>query len=366
MPPETAASRRIMQAFGEETHIPYLPLSEGDVGVLVAGPLAGLFVAGLSGVQSLALPLVVAGLLGGVVTIYASPPHVSAGSWLAAIARYVYRPRQTFNAPSDSAGTSSAGGLGQYSPFSVDESTQDLTNISRAWPGAGAIERTDGAMEAYLELRPGNMDFAMATDWADRQAAGAAFANTELDAKLKLHATTRSFPVERITATIEDRLDDPDVQSNPVFAELLEEYRETRPREMREQGLVELRYYLGVTVDPFEVYEDSRDEATPAEKLTRLPLLGIFFQPFVTRRVDLSATERRARMFERLDDRLASLETEFVQPAGGWTSRRLSTVELFALSMAFWNGQPASGDPEHLVRDSPVMDHATREVDLDD
>jgi len=58
----------------------------------------------------------------------------------------------------------------------------------------------------------------------------------ELDSKLKLHATTRSFPVEQITETIEERLNDEDVKQNPIFRELLEEYRETRPKEMRDRG----------------------------------------------------------------------------------------------------------------------------------
>ncbi|TKX82469.1 hypothetical protein EXE43_29265, partial [Halorubrum sp. SS5] len=62
-------------------------------------------------------------------------------------------------------------------PFVVDEHTQELTALKRAWPGHGAIERTDGTMETYVELTPGNMDFAMADDWAARQAVGEAFAD---------------------------------------------------------------------------------------------------------------------------------------------------------------------------------------------
>jgi len=74
--------------------------------------------------------------------------------------------------------------------------------------GAGAIQRADGTMEAFIEIDPDNMDFAMSDDWASFQDAGEEFANKELDSKLKLHATTRSFPVEQITENIEDRLND--------------------------------------------------------------------------------------------------------------------------------------------------------------
>jgi len=171
------------------------------------------------------------------------------------------------------------GGLANYTPFKPDERTQDLTNIKRAWPGAGAIQRTDGTMEAFIEIDPGNMDFAMSNDWAQLQNAGEDFANKELDSKLKFHATTRSFPVEQITETIEERLTDEDVTEKPIFRELLEEYRETRPREMRDRGIQQMRYYLGVEVTPLEVYDRFRDEGTPTEKLTKFPVIGFFSIP---------------------------------------------------------------------------------------
>lgn len=362
---ERAAARRIMQQFGEASRIPYLNIEEGDVGVLIAIPVVGLLLAGLTGVQSLALPLVSGGFGLGVAIVYVAPSHVSAWTWLQDVLRFVYRPRQTLRAPAGD-GDANRGGVGNYTPFAPDERTQELTNVARAWPGVGVIERSDGAMEAFLEIQPGNMDFAMSDDWATLQAAGAEFANKELDYPLKVHATTRSFPVERITETIESRLGDPDVAENPVFEELLEEYRETRPREMRARGIQEVRYYLGVTVDPIEVYDRFQDEATPAEKLTQFPAIGVLFRPFVTRRSDLSAVERRAKMFETLDSRVASVESEFVQSASGWTARRLSTVELFVLNLEFWNGHSVEyGDPERVVRDTPVIDRAPRKDERD-
>ena len=51
---QDAAARRIMDQFGEESRIPYLNIEEGDVGVLIAVPIVGLFIAGLTGIESLA------------------------------------------------------------------------------------------------------------------------------------------------------------------------------------------------------------------------------------------------------------------------------------------------------------------------
>ncbi|QKY20515.1 hypothetical protein B4589_009040 [Halolamina sp. CBA1230] len=366
-----AAPRRIMDQFGEASRIPYLNIEEGDVGVLIAFPIAGLFLASLIGVESLALPLIAAGAGFGTALVYVTPEHLTAWTWTTDVSQYLKRPAVTFSAPNDADSATdetdrNQGGLANYTPFTPDERTQDLTNIERAWPGAGAIQRADGTMEAFIEVDPGNMDFAMAEDWAQLQDAGAAFANKELDAKLTFHATTRAFPVEQLTATIKDRLDDEDVESNPIFRELLEEYRDTRPKEMRERGIQQVQYYIGVEVSPLEVYDRYREAATPAEKLTQLPVVGVLFTPFVTRRADLSDVERRARMFDELDSRITDVRTEFIQQASGWSARRLSTVELFVLNMAFWNGREDDyGDPEAVVRDQPVVGHSRREEGQD-
>ncbi|WP_367996047.1 hypothetical protein [Haloferax volcanii] len=364
---QDTAARRIMDQFGEASRIPYLNIEEGDVGILIALPICGLLLAGLTGIESLAVPLIASGLGMGAATVYVTPDHLNAWTWTKDVYRYAKRPRITLSAPENPDGQTNEtvrneGGLANYTPFTPDERTQDLTNIERAWPGAGAIQRTDGAMEAFIEIDPGNMDFAMADDWAQLQDAGAEFANKELDSKLKFHATTRSFPVEQITETIEERLTDEDVTQNPIFRELLEEYRETRPKEMRDRGIQQVRYYIGVEVSPLEVYDRYRDEGTPAEKLTQFPVIGILFNPFVTRRADLSDVERRAQMFEKLDDRIADVRSEFIQQASGWSAHRLSTVELFVLNMDFWNGEEHDFETEaDVIREQPILSRSRRE-----
>jgi hypothetical protein len=220
-------------------------------------------------------------------------------------------------------------------------------------------------MEALLELSPGNMDFAMSGDWATVQAAGEEFANKELDFPLKFHATTRAFPVDSLVERIDERLTDEDVTQNPIFRDLLEEYRETRPHEMRDRGLQEVRYFVGVEVNHLEVYDRFDDERTPVEKLTTIPVVGFLFNPFVTRRERLDVAERRAKMFAKLDDRVETVRRGLVQNASGWSARRLSTVELFVLAMDFWNGETHDyGDPAAVVRENPVVG-ATRREDCD-
>ncbi len=362
-----------MNEYGEETRVPYLGIKEGDVSVLVGFPLAVLVLTGIIGLDVLALPAAFAAAGFAWAVVYVTPEHVSAWTWLTHRVRHLRRPSITLSAlaqatPADRSDES--GGLSTYTPFTPDETTQELTNIERAWPGAGAIERSDGAMEAYLELEPGNMDFAMSDDWEAVQETAAEFANTKLDFPLKFHATTRSFPVDELVDRIEDRLTDDDVKENPRFRVLLKEYREKRPREMRERGAQQMQFYLGVEVNQLEVYNRSSVEPTPAEKLTSLPVIGVLFNPLLTRREDLAEAELRAKMFDLLEERRETIETKLEHRINGWTVRPLSTVELFMLVTEFWNGDEDVTDVEHpdrFIREQPVIGREPRdEMDHDE
>jgi hypothetical protein len=117
-----AAARRIMNQFGEESRIPYLNIEEGDVGVLIAFPIIGLFIASLTGFESLALPFVAGGLGFGVAVIYVSPAHLNAWTWAKDVYRYAKRPRVTFSAPETADSSTNEterneGGLANYTPF---------------------------------------------------------------------------------------------------------------------------------------------------------------------------------------------------------------------------------------------------------
>ncbi|MEF8827268.1 MAG: hypothetical protein V5A27_13155 [Halapricum sp.] len=350
-----------MNELGEESRIPILNAEEGDIGVLLGFPLAGIFVGNSIGLGFLVLPLAAFGFALGTAVVYARPSELTAWSWLNDVFRfYVKRPRLTHSRSPESDQSTTEGGLVQYTPFTVDECTQDLTNVERAWAGAGAVERTDGTMEAFLELQPGNMDFAMSGDWQAIQETGQEFTNTELDFRLTFHATTRPFPVERLVERMEDRLTDTDVRNNEVFRDLIEEYREQRPTELAESNRI--HYYLGVEVDRFEVYNRFDREKTPSERLTEFPVLGFLFNPFITRKEDLTEPEFREAMFDVLDARLRRVESEFTEKITGWSTRRLTTVELFTLCVEYWNG--AKLDPEQvetLLDETPGKGHHPRE-----
>lgn len=355
------AQRRVMNRLGDDSRLPVVNIREGDVGVLLGLPIGGLLVGSLTGINWLAIGFLLAGFSLAVAVVYAAPPQLTAWEWLSDLSRYIFkRPRVTLNYRTDDPHDSTDGGMVEYTPFSVEESTQDLTNVRQAWQGVGAVERTDGSMEAFIEVQPSNMDFAMADDWQAVQQAATEFANNELDFPLTLYATTKPFPAGHLVDQLDNRRDDPDVESNPAFQALIEEYRDHRPDDLADTQ--ELRYYLGVEVDRIEVYERHGAEPTPGERLAEFPVIGVLFTPFVTRRAELDEAELRAAMFEKLDARIDTVQSEFVDTVAGWTGRRLSTVELFVLVTEFWNGEDLQPDrADRLIRTSPGLRRTPRE-----
>jgi hypothetical protein len=350
-----------MNQLGATNKLPILNIDEGDVGILFGLPLGGLLLGSVIGIDILAIGLLLIGFTAGVAIVYAAPSDRTATQWLADIGRYTLkRPRVTRNYRADHTNRSTKGGMIEYTPFDVSESTQELTGIERAWPGSHAIERTDGTMEAFVELNPPNMDFAMSEDWATVQEAAETFANTEIDFPLSLYVTTRSFPVEELIDQLESRLHEDDVRDNPVFGDLIEEYREQRPTELTD--IQECHYYLGVEADRMEIYHQYETEKTPLERLSEFPVVGFLFNPFVAHRVELEEAQIRTTLFEKLDDRLRTIRSEFVDDMPGWSSRRLTTTELCYLTIEFWNGEEHDeADAEHVIRSSQVVSRRPRE-----
>lgn len=356
----TAAERRVMNHLGATNKLPILNMDERDVGVLFGLPLFGLLLGSAIGIEFLAVALLLVGFNAGVAIVYVTPTDQTATQWLADIGRYTFkRPRKTRNYRADSAHNSTDGGMIEYIPFDVSESTQELTGIAQAWPGSHAVERSDGTMVAFVELNPANMDFAMSEDWAIVQEAAETFANTELTFPLSLYVTTRSFPVEEIIDQLDERLTADDVRANPVFGDLIDEYRDQRSSALSD--VQECHYYLGVEADRMEIYQQYESEKTPIERLAEFPGIGFLFNPFVAHRVELEGAQIRAALFDKLDTRLQTIRAEFVDDMPGWSSRRLTTTELCYLTMEFWNGEElADADAEHVIRSSPAVSRQPR------
>jgi len=341
-----------------------IPLAEGK---FVAGALlAGLVVQSMLGSGIFFYPVIGASLFLSLTAVYASPSHVLTYRFLQDLAKYLWRPSMLFAASDDAPEEmKNRGGLANYTPFKPDTTTQDLTNIKQAWTGAGAVLRTDNRLEAVVELQADNMDFAQAQEWASRQEAGEEFANKSLNGSLKFAGTTESFKIDDVASRLEDRLTDPEIRDRPTKRALLEEYLQRRPEEIESRGTQTVRSFIVVTVQKREVTDSYQGEPGPAEKLSRIPMLGRLFSPFTTTTSDLTEQELHSEMLDELDRRVHDeIMTEFVQKMPGFSARRLSTLEMFTLNARFWNGnQPVYDDLEDVVSNQAVKARQSRAQD---
>jgi len=341
------AERYSVDRIGEENRVPYFGIRSSDVWFIGGTAVAALTVALLAGLTLGAL--VAAGvMLGvGVYLLYVTPDHTKIAAWVKNMWRYLKRPSVTHSAPAGApADERNAGGLLNRTPFQPDERTEELTGIRRAWVGDGAVLRRDGRLEGALEIAPGNMDFAPWTEWRDIQQTCQEYANKHTHSELKLHITTQEFGLDSLTDRLEQQLEDPMIQSRPTLAALLHEYRQRRPRQMREQGLQQHRIFLFVTVSAKEIEETHVAESTPAEKTAKIPVLGRLVEALpgsdVSSTRGLSPLEEHNEMVELLDKRLDDIRDDIVSREPKWDAQRVSTIELFQLARQFWTGSRAS------------------------
>lgn len=302
------------------------------------------------------------GIFLGGLALHASPSHVDTITWLKDISGYLSRPNRIYSA-SAYAGSEARneGGFQNLTPFKPDTRTEDLTGIERAWPGAQAILRSDELVEGIIELYPPNMDFFDPDEWGAIQRACKQFANEELSTyeEGKLHMTTEPFEIESLQHQLEDRLHDAEVRERPVFREMIRELKTHRPEQLQEDGTQRIRVFYVVSVSPWEAQTKYEGEATPEEKLSSVPIVGPIVRALSDE--DLSANnsqsdqERHQEMIEELHDRMHAFETQLISELDDYDSRRLSTIEQFALGTRFWNGnKEAYNDIEGLVRTQPV------------
>ena len=331
-PNVTAATRRILATLTPERRVPFFGLRSGDAQVLASGPVAGLFLVSIFDARALVVPAVLVGLFVSVALVFAAPPHLTAGAWVRTLGRYYLR------RPTHSLADDAERGTGRV-PFVPSESTQEVTNIARAWPGLAAVERKDGTLEAMVEIEPTPMGFALSADWASVESTITEFVNAEADFPMKLHARTRPFPVETVVGSPDPGTATVESSAAQTRRALTDEYRRKR-RDALAQS-THPQYFLGISVSPVEVYERDAQEGTPAERLAGVPLLGVLARRVLQGRELLTPLERRERMAEKLDARVETLQTELFGPIPGWRARRLATAELYELCVEFWGGDPA-------------------------
>jgi hypothetical protein len=334
--------------------IPFLGIPTSDLWLLIGIPGAILF-------SGLALDQRVLGIFAGGLAfagvgaiIYATPTFLTTRDWLRVLRAHYTMANTHENRVVRDVDLGDPGSF--FERFQTDQSTRELTHIDHVYPGRGVIERDDGQLVAALELDPPNQDFAGSRGWEHVAAQAAEFANNALDFELQVYLTTQHFDIDDYTNTLADRLEDDEVRDHAILNAVVQDTIESRPQELEDAGTSPVHAYLIVSVDRTDVIMDSGStESSGFAKLGEIPLLGIPFQVASSMREGLSDAREHALMLSRLDSRLTTIRTEFVNEIEGADARQLAVGEWLALAEDYWQGSERHDHPEKLVRSSPAI-----------
>jgi hypothetical protein len=272
----------------------------------------GMTVAGYR-VSTATLPLTALAIAFGALIVYLTPAHLTTTQWLELMIGFQSRATQ----------------------IPADDALQQ-THVLDIHPVEGLIERADGAFVGCIQVVPPPMALATDAEWRQKADGFQEFLNTAVDFPIQVYSTTQPFPVDEYLAHYESRRTDPDVRSNPRLATLIDEYVEWYRTELGRRRMTIRDHYVIVTVRPTEV---QFDRESLSEKLTAVPVLGVFIQAVLAPRRD---TERAA-MFDTIDDRIQVIERG-LRGIDGCDARQIDATEAAELLASFWEGEQVRYD----------------------
>ncbi|WP_435180959.1 hypothetical protein [Halorussus sp. AFM4] len=349
-----SGGRTTLESLQQPNEIPYLGIEAPDFWAVAGSAGVGITLTALLELGAFGVALTIFLTVAGGTLVYVTPSYLNVRQWIKTAAYYVKQPGEINNV-SNATLEANDNIIRQYQ---LDKATRDTTHIKRFYPARDALERDDGQLVGAVKLEPPNMDFAEAEDWAQVTRTCADWVNKNLDFDVQVYVTTRSFPIGDYINSLIDRLRDPDVNDNPVLQALIQEQIETRPQQLADSGTELVHFYIIIPVDRAEVINPEGGDKTALEKLAEIPFLGILFAAFASYREDLTEQKRRARMFDKLNHRTQSIESNLVQEISGFDSRRVPVEEWIAMNEHFWEGiEPDFEDPENglQVRQQPAV-----------
>lgn len=373
----TDPTKRILSKFGEPEE--FFGFTVGDLKLLIPALFVGMIIVGNTPATFRVVGWGIAGamVLGTIILIYASPEHLTTGSWLKARLNYLLQPsiltlipdRNTVESGSstalspevndqrDSTERGAVKQIAEHLPNGTQPTrTQELTNVDRFHVAHQAGERTDGYVFGAVQVHPANMALATTVDWEHAVKHLGGIVNG-IEFPFQIYSTVTPVDPERITRGYRDRLADKSADLNPEFRALLRTYQEKLPHEFARRGTSIREYYVIVYVSSLDVHRDLNpvNETGILAKLEDLSLIGGFVTAIRTSRRDVSPEELEAKQVAELDHRLTTIEEE-IAGLEGCSTTRISTTELAALIKDFWESASRSDDdPIPDVRTTPVV-----------
>jgi hypothetical protein len=265
------------------------------------------------------LPLTLLAIACGALFVYLTPAHLTTIQWIELFLGFQSRATRL---PHDAA--------------------RQQTHVAAIHSTEGVVERTDGALLAFIQVAPPPMALATDAEWEQKADSFQEFLNTAVDFPIQVYSTTQPFPVDEYLTHYESRRTDPDVQSNPRLATLIDEYVSWYRTELTQRRMTIRDHYVIIAVRPAEV---RFDRESLVQKLTVVPVLGVFIKVVLAPRRDAE----RAAMFDAIADRLQVVERG-LRAIEGCDARHVEATEAAELLASFWRGEQVQyGDPSRVL-----------------
>ncbi|MFB6284017.1 MAG: VirB4 family type IV secretion system protein [Halobacteria archaeon] len=287
----------------------------------------------------------------GAVIIYLTPDHLTASEWVNSYSKFYRRPKKIRNIKYNFGNVREQEDFPESGFLELEERTQDMVDIKKIYKNRDAVMRTDDKLVGAVKVEPANMALTTPQRWQANVNAFADFVNNSVEWPFQIYSTTTDFPIDNFVEQRRRRLEDEDVQDNPVFRELIEYWLDWYPEELELRGTHLREYYILIPVGREDVTGGEREERSVGEKLGGIPVLGWFFGSSE----GLTESQIKSRMFNELDERLGLVENQGIRNIDGCKAMRADSAELARILIDYWTSEGDYGDYDQVIRSKPVV-----------
>lgn len=320
-----------------------------DVVVTVIGPVVlTLFLLGVVPpfIQEYSIPILVAVALVGFTFLMIIPPYTS-------ITSLFQMWRDFHKTPNDIRAVTDGGDPDiDLRTWELDKSTVDFTGVEKIHSNRGVVEREDGVIVGGIRVEGTNLDSSTERETIQKTESWTAFLNNSLDFPIQIYLTTRRFNPKPFIKKYEERLEDPEVQSNPILSMYIQDYSRRAPEFLSSQFYRE--YYIIVPVKKSEVLKDSGG-SKGLFNFEAIPGIGELLAIFLGRESGLTDEQVRNRQIDEVEKRIDKIRHAGLENIGS-SGEQINANEFAALLKEFWEGKDMSHRmDEEFVRSSPIV-----------
>jgi hypothetical protein len=298
------------------------------------------------------LLMVALSILAGGLFLIIKPNHLSLTQWVKNYRAFNKRPHDIQKI------IATDGGLDRMGvPATSNPDTRRLTGVEKIYPHEGAVLKTNGDMVGAVQLSGINLDTATEREKQDAAMQLTNWLNTEADGKYKLFMPMRQFDPTDAVERFKERANDPDIQSNLVLSDYMDDRRGWMLALAEESYVRE--FYVEFRVPRYEVLssEIREEQKNALKKLPGGDVLGDAFEG--VRGSDRKSTLTNDEIIDRQLNEVARRRSELKAGLAMGGDNKVTDVtgdKLGVLLKEYWEGVDVrQSEAKNYIRKKPFV-----------